>query len=77
MARIASALPADFADQVLSTVMGLFSLHSIAAATIYDMPAVAESTWHGACLACAEMARRGLVRPELLSELVDWLSKAS
>ncbi|KAF8917124.1 ARM repeat-containing protein [Mucidula mucida] len=75
VARIASALPADFADQVLSTVMGLFSLHSIAAATIYDMPAVAESTWHGACLACAEMARRGLVRPELLSELVDWLSK--
>lgn len=55
--------------------MGLFAIHSIAAASLYDLPAIAESTWHGACLACAEMARRGLVGREKLPELIEWLSK--
>lgn len=75
VARIAERLPTDFTDQVLGTVMGLFSIHSIAAASLYDLPAIAECTWHGACLACAEMARRGLVTPKRLPELLDWLSK--
>lgn len=57
--------------------MSLFEIHSVAAASLYDLPAIAESTWHGACLACAEMARRGLVAPSRLPELIGWLSKAS
>ncbi|KAF4617278.1 hypothetical protein D9613_005867 [Agrocybe pediades] len=76
VARIAQRLPKDFAGQVLETVMGLFEIHSIAAASLYDLPAIAEGTWHGACLACAEIARRGLVGPEHLPQLVEWLSKA-
>ncbi|KAF9468537.1 tubulin folding cofactor D C terminal-domain-containing protein [Collybia nuda] len=76
VARISERLPTDFADQVLETVMGLFAIHSIAAASLYDLPAIAESTWHGASLACAEMARRGLIRGERLPELIEWLSKA-
>ncbi|KAF9013516.1 TBCD protein [Cyathus striatus] len=76
VARIAERLPSDFANQVFQTVVGLFSIHSIAAASLYDMPTVAESTWHGACLACAEMARRSLVSSEYLPELIEWLSKA-
>ncbi|KAJ7505351.1 TBCD protein [Mycena galericulata] len=76
VARIAQRLPTEFADQVLETVMGLFAIHSIAAASLYDLPAIAESTWHGACLACAEMARRGLVATAALPALIDWLSKA-
>ncbi|CDO71460.1 hypothetical protein BN946_scf184909.g54 [Trametes cinnabarina] len=40
------------------------------------MPSVGESTWHGACLACAEVARRGLIPDERLTELIGWLSKA-
>lgn len=65
----------DFTDQVLETVMGLFAIHSLAAATLYDIPAIAEGTWHGACLACAEMARRNLVSSANLPELIEWLSK--
>ena len=74
-ARIASRLPSSFADQVLDTIIKLFSIHSLAAANIYDLPAIAESTWHGACLALAEMARRGLVSEDKLLEVMGWLSK--
>ncbi|KAK0201710.1 tubulin folding cofactor D C terminal-domain-containing protein [Desarmillaria ectypa] len=76
IARISDRLPTDFADQVLDTIMGLFTIHSVAAASIYDLPAIAEGTWHGSSLACAEMARRGLVSSEKLPELLNWLSKA-
>ncbi|KAJ7250897.1 armadillo-type protein [Mycena haematopus] len=76
VARISERLPTEFADQVLDTLMALFAIHSIAAASLYDLPAIAESTWHGACLACAEMARRGLVVPAALPTLIEWLSKA-
>lgn len=77
VARIAERLPEDFADQVLETIMSLFAIHSIAAATLYDIPAIAEGTWHGACLACAEMARRNLVSTANLPQLIDWLSKVA
>ncbi|CCM03543.1 uncharacterized protein FIBRA_05677 [Fibroporia radiculosa] len=76
VARIAERLPPEYTEQVLDTLIGLFSIHSMAAASIYDMPSLAEGTWHGACLACAEMARRGLVIDERLPELIEWLCKA-
>ena len=75
MARIAQRLPKDFCGQVIETVMGLFEIHSTTAASLYDLPAVAEATWHGACLACAELARRSLVEREHLPQLIGWLSK--
>ena len=77
VARVSERLPAEFADQVLEQVLQLFSIHSIAVASLYDMPSVAEGTWHGACLACAEMARRSLIPDERLGELVGWLNKVS
>ncbi|KAI1789614.1 ARM repeat-containing protein [Ganoderma leucocontextum] len=76
VARIAERLPVDFAEQVLEQVLHMFSIHSSGIASIYDLPSIAEVTWHGACLACAEMARRGLIPDERLSELVEWLYKA-
>ncbi|KAH9480301.1 Tubulin-specific chaperone D [Psilocybe cubensis] len=76
VARIAQRLPRDFAGQVLETIMGLFEIHSVAAASLYDLPAIAEGTWHGACLACAELARRSLIEPGHLPQLIAWLSKA-
>lgn len=56
--------------------MYLFSIHTIAGASVYDLPSIAEATWHGACLASAEIARRGLVPPTILPKLLDWLSQA-
>jgi len=75
VARISERLPTDFADQVLEMVMSLFTIHSLAGASVYDLPAIAESTWHGACLASAEIARRGVVALNKLPELIEWLSK--
>ncbi|KAF9046718.1 armadillo-type protein [Panaeolus papilionaceus] len=74
--RIAERLPKDFANQVLEMLFGLFEIHSVAAATMYDLPAIAESTWHGASLACAEMARHNLIEASYLPQLIEWLSKA-
>lgn len=77
MARIAERLPKDLCGQVLDMIVGLFEIHSVAAASLYDLPAVAEATWHGACLACAEIARRSLIDPEHLPQFIEWPSKAS
>jgi len=40
-----------------------------------DLSAVKEGTWHGASLAIAEMARRGVLGKDRLAELVPWLLK--
>ncbi|KAI0031394.1 TBCD protein [Vararia minispora EC-137] len=76
VARICERLPSEFTGQVVSSVLGLFSIHSIGVASLYDMPAIAESTWQGACLACAELARRSLIPRSDLPALVDWMLKA-
>ena len=75
VARISERLPGEFTRQVVDTVIGLFSIHSIAIARLYDIPALAESTWHGACLSCAELLRRGLVPHDRLAGAIDWMIK--
>ncbi|KAF7978518.1 hypothetical protein HWV62_45689 [Athelia sp. TMB] len=76
IARVSERLPVDFADQIFENIVSLFAIHSIAAASLYDLPSVAERPWHGACLGSAEMARRGLISDENLPGLIKWLSKA-
>ena len=75
VARISERLPREFTHQVVDTVIGLFSIHTIAIASLYDMPAIAESTWHGACLSCAEFLRRGLIPHDRLADVIDWMVK--
>jgi hypothetical protein len=36
-----------------------------------------DARWHGVCLALAELARRGLVRVEVMEETVTWVLKVS
>ena len=76
VARLSERLPASFISQILQQVLALFAIHSLGAATLYDLPSLAEATWHGACLACAELARRGLVAAAHLKALVAWMRRA-
>ena len=45
----------EFGDEVAASVLGVF-----------ESPAASETTWHGGCLALAELARRGLLLPPRL-----------
>ncbi|KAF8513769.1 TBCD protein [Gautieria morchelliformis] len=76
LARISARLPPFLVEQVLENVLQLFSMHASPEQGVEDLPAVAEATWHGTCLTCAEMARRGLIPTNRLSELLHWLKKA-
>ena len=55
--RITSRLPRDLADDVVASVLELFS------------DSEGDGAWHGGCLALAELARRGLLLPERLPEV--------
>lgn len=74
MARIDERLPPSLAQQILDSVLELFSVYS-AGDNLDDLPAGAEPTWHGACLASAEIARRGLMKPNRLEHLLENLKK--
>ena len=58
LGRISSRLPRDFGDEVVGAVLACLSVIE------------SDSTWHGACLALAELARRGLLLPNRLVEAV-------
>jgi hypothetical protein len=62
--RITMRLPRGLGDDVVGGVLEMF--------TDPD----ADSSWHGGCLALAELARRGLLLPERLDETVPIIEKA-
>ncbi|KAI7830495.1 tubulin folding cofactor D C terminal-domain-containing protein [Gamsiella multidivaricata] len=74
MGRISNRLPKDMADDVVGSIFELFS------EDVFELPngepdvsSVSEHTWHGACLAVAELSRRGLLLPHRLAELIPWI----
>ncbi|KAG0043760.1 hypothetical protein BGZ83_011058, partial [Gryganskiella cystojenkinii] len=74
MGRISNRLPKDMADDVVGGIFELFS------EDVFQLPngepdvsSVSEHTWHGACLAIAELSRRGLLLPHRLTELIPWI----
>ncbi|XP_051132533.1 tubulin-folding cofactor D [Andrographis paniculata] len=62
--RIASRLTYALSDEVLSSVLELFS------------PGEGDGSWHGGCLALAELARRGLLLPVSFPKVVPVIIKA-
>ncbi|KAL0339271.1 UNVERIFIED_CONTAM: Tubulin-folding cofactor D [Sesamum angustifolium] len=62
--RVTSRLTYSLSDEVLSSVLELFS------------PAEGDGSWHGGCLALAELARRGLLLPISLPKVVPVIIKA-
>ena len=57
-------LPKELADEVVGSVLELFS------------PRESDGAWHGGCLALAELGRRGLLVPQRLEEVVPVILKA-
>ncbi|CAN0889879.1 Tubulin-folding cofactor D [Linum grandiflorum] len=64
MGRLTSRLTSALSDEILSSVLELFS------------PGEGDGSWHGACLALAELARRGLLLPTSLPKVVPFVAKA-
>lgn len=62
--RITGRLPKEFADEVVGSILELFS------------PRESDGAWHGGCLALAELGRRGLLLPQRLGEVVPLVLKA-
>ncbi|KAF9617172.1 hypothetical protein IFM89_034323 [Coptis chinensis] len=62
--RITARLTSALADEVLSSVLELFSAGE------------GDGSWHGGCLALAELARRGLLLPVSLPKVVPVIVKA-
>ncbi|CAG0892864.1 unnamed protein product [Cyprideis torosa] len=62
--RITGRLPVELAEDVISSLLDLFSLNEL------------DSAWHGSCLALAELGRRGLLLPKNLSAIIRVLQTA-
>ncbi|XP_072531302.1 tubulin-specific chaperone D [Salminus brasiliensis] len=62
--RVTGRLPRELADEVVGSVLDCFSFQET------------DNTWHGGCLALAELGRRGLLLPSRLSDVVPVILKA-
>ncbi|KAI8340643.1 tubulin folding cofactor D C terminal-domain-containing protein [Chlamydoabsidia padenii] len=75
MGRISQRLPQELAEDVIGSLLELFEENTFKATQggHLDLTAVSDHTWHGASLAVAELARRGLLLPERLHETIPWI----
>lgn len=64
LGRVTGRLPKDFGDDVIGSIIEIFN------------PLENHEAWHGACLAIAELSRRGLLLPYRLQEMVPHLTEA-
>ncbi|KAI8380956.1 tubulin folding cofactor D C terminal-domain-containing protein [Radiomyces spectabilis] len=73
--RITQRLPRDLAQDVVRSLLELFEENTLVNRTTnkLDLTAVSDNTWHGASLAVAELARRGLLLPDRLKETIPWI----
>lgn len=71
--RIAQRLPRDFAQEIIASITELFSDNTFLSGMVVDTTNVSDQTWHGACLALAELARRGLLLPDKLPGVITWI----
>ena len=64
LGRVTSRLPRELADDVVASVLALFTL------------AETDGAWQGACLTLGELGRRGLLLPERLASVVPCVLRA-
>eukprot|EP00958_Prasinococcus_capsulatus_P008944 scaffold879_cov410-Prasinococcus_capsulatus_cf.AAC.29 len=66
LARVTARLPLEMADEVVASVLDTFS------AVAQDQ----DASWHGGCLALAELAQRGLLLPARIPDTVPHVVRA-
>ncbi|KYQ91012.1 tubulin folding cofactor D [Tieghemostelium lacteum] len=66
--RIVNYLPKEMGDQVIDYILEMFEGNENLDAD--------PSSWHGGCLALAELSRRGLLLPERLDQIVSLINRA-
>eukprot|EP00850_Spirogloea_muscicola_P004404 SM000019S04948 [mRNA] locus=s19:155448:161920:- [translate_table: standard] len=64
LGRISARLSASLADDIVQSIQELFSASE------------GDGAWHGACLALAELARRGLLLPARLAAVIPLVTEA-
>ena len=75
--RITQRLPKDLGQDIVNSIVDLFSINTFINSRMdMDISNCSDQTWHGACLALAELARRGLMLPDKLPEVIMWVQKA-
>lgn len=62
--RVTGRLPRELADQVVESLLDLFTLQQ------------SDGAWHGGCLALAELGRRGFLLPQRLTQVVPVVVRA-
>lgn len=80
LSRLSVLLPPSMSSQIVSAVISLFAGSEVDPVVMTDKGKVVdpgggpggEGKWHGVCLALAEMARRGLIASDHMSELLPW-----
>ncbi|OLL24356.1 Tubulin-specific chaperone D [Neolecta irregularis DAH-3] len=72
IARITTRLPKDFADQVVSALLDLFAENN----GKQSIASTSDATWHGSCLAVAELCRNGLILPPRIPDFLPYLQVA-
>jgi hypothetical protein len=68
-------LPQELAEDVVISVLDLYGEDVIYQGESKNLAGVSDHTWHGACLATAELARRGLLLPLHLPKAISWLEE--
>ncbi|KAJ3002241.1 hypothetical protein HKX48_002419, partial [Thoreauomyces humboldtii] len=73
--RVMNRLPHDLGQDIVGSILDLLQedVLSDSDGEPADLSQVSDSTWHGSCLALAELARRGLLLPQRLAEVVPWI----
>jgi len=64
VARITNRLPKELGSDIVTHVLQLCEWKD------------SDSSWHGSCLALAELSRRGLILTQQLEQIIDVIEKA-